>query len=83
MCALPLWALLRWRLAVAWMPFQGGRERRLVGERVSRWLMPDLWALRHKRRLAERAERIRAKAEAERTEAFRALANIKVDKEGW
>jgi hypothetical protein len=58
-----LWTLLRWRLAVAWMPFCRG-EQRLVGERLSRWLMPNLWEIRRQRRLAERAAKERRTSNA-------------------
>ena len=53
MIELPLRTLIRWRLAVAWMPFCE-TERRLVGEWASRKLFPDLYTQRRKLALAKR-----------------------------
>jgi hypothetical protein len=45
-----LYVLLRWRLSVAWMP--GFPKRRLLGERCSRWLRPDLHRMHRAHRKA-------------------------------
>jgi len=45
-----LFTLLRWRLAVAWMPFCKG-ETRLIGEWASRKLFPDLWRIRREKKV--------------------------------
>jgi hypothetical protein len=83
-----LWTLFQWRLSVAWMPFARG-EQRLLGERLSRWLMPDLWSIRGAKSRAERiakqerAARRAARAQAERAEMIAELVDIKISKEGF
>lgn len=58
---LPLWTLLRWRLAVAWMPFcKGGSERRLIGEWASRKLFPNLYSREAMRRRARGRRKVNA-----------------------
>jgi hypothetical protein len=79
MCELRFGTLLRWRLAVAWMPFCGTREQRLIGERLSRRLFPDLYAERRKLRVRRAAE----EARSERAEMYAELAAIKIEKEGF
>jgi hypothetical protein len=70
--------LLRWRLAVAWMPFCRS-EQRLLGEWLSRRLMPDLYAERRRRWNREHA----AQAKSERAEMYAELAAIKIEREGF
>jgi hypothetical protein len=86
-----LWTLFQWRLSVAWMPFAHG-EQRLLGERLSRWLMPDLWSIRAAKSRAERiAKQNRARrtkqqqaiSRDERAAMYRELADIKIEKEGF